>query len=76
MAITLLLTLIHPLIHPYLHSHHPMEGGLTYEGAYFAITMECGLTYEQCWWRNLPMWRIVVAGRMSQSSLHQPQLAT
>ena len=53
-----------------------MEGGITYEGAYFAITMECGLTDEQCWWHNLPMWQIVVAGGVSPSSLHQPQFAT
>ena len=57
-----------------------MEGGLTYEGAFFAITIEGGLIYEHCWWHNLchnsPMWRVVVVGEVSPSSLHQPQLAT
>ena len=53
-----------------------MEGGLTYERAYFAITMECELTYEQCWGHNLLMQWVVVAGGVSPSSLHKPQLAT
>ena len=80
LAITLTLTLIHSLTNPHLHSHHVMEGGLTYEGAFFAITMEGGLIYEKCWWHNLchnsPMWWVVVARGVSPSSLHQSQLVT
>ena len=57
-----------------------MEGGLNYEGAFFAITMEGGLIYKQCLWHNLchnsSMWQVMVAGGVSPSSLHQPQLAT
>ena len=53
LTVTLTLTLIHSLTHPHLHSHHMMEGALTYEGAFFAITMECGLIYEQCRWHKL-----------------------
>ena len=47
-SLVITLTLIHSLTHPYVHSLHVMEGGITYEGAFFAMTMKGGLIYEQC----------------------------